>query len=41
MLGEEGLDIDRMQVDGRVFSERHDHLTVSGNSNETVFEFVE
>ena len=40
MPGEEELDIDRMQVEGWVFSERHDHLRVSGNSDDTVFEFL-
>lgn len=41
MPGEEEPDIDRMQMEGWVFSERHDHLTVSGNSDDAVFEFVE
>ncbi len=40
-LSEEEPDIDRMQAEGWVFSERHDKLTISGNSDDAVFEFVE
>ncbi len=41
MPGEEEPDIDRMQGEGWVFSERRDNLTVDGNFDGTVFEFVE
>ena len=37
MPGKEAPDIDRMQMEGWVFSERHDHLTVSGNLGQNSF----
>lgn len=39
--GDENPDIDRMEAEGWVFSERLDNLTVSGNSDDAVVEFVE
>lgn len=41
MPGDEEPDIDRMQAEGWVFSERHDNLTANGNDEGAVFEFVE
>lgn len=41
MPGEYEPDIDRMQAEGWIFSERHDKLTISGNTDDAVFEFVD
>ena len=41
MPGDKEPDIERMQMEGWVFSERCDHLSVSGKDDDVVFEFVE
>lgn len=40
-VSEKEPDIDRLQAEGWVFSERLDKLKISGNSDDAVFEFVE